>query len=501
MSLFSTANKVIYSGNGATTVWPFSFPVLDAAHLSVIRTDNDGVETELASALYTTAGIGNPAGGSITYPLSGAPLPAGQKLTLLRSVPYVQDTVLSNQGGYYPEVVEDALDRLYMALQQHDERLRRGVVTAVSDPDAELALPTVAARAGKVPAFDEDGNLVVSTMDLEQIEGQPALATAAAAAAAASAAAAAASASSASLSGTSASAVTIGTGSKSFTASTGKNWAVGTRLIVARTAAPSTHWMVGQVIAYDGGTGALTIEVASGETSGSGTYDAWTISLTGQRGTAGADGAAGTGPTGSVMAWAGLMEPSGWLFCYGQAVSRSTYSALFAALTASTTVTITIASPGVVTWTGHTLKNGDKVSLETTGALPTGLVTGTDYFVVNAATNTFQLAASFGGSAINTSGSQSGTHTARHNPFGCGDGSTTFNIPDLRGRTTAGRDDMGGSSANRLTGQTGGIDGDVLGHIGGTETHTLSTAQMPAHTHSTSPIQLVLRNPSGGSYG
>lgn len=68
--------------------------------------------------------------------------------------------------------------------------------------------------------------------------------------------------------------------------------------------------------------------------------------------------------------------------------------------------------------------------------------------------------------------------------YGAGDGSSTFNIPDLRGRVIAGQDDMGGASANRLTGLTGGVDGDVLGGSGGAETHTLSTAEMPAHTHN-----------------
>lgn len=68
--------------------------------------------------------------------------------------------------------------------------------------------------------------------------------------------------------------------------------------------------------------------------------------------------------------------------------------------------------------------------------------------------------------------------------YGVGDGSTTFNLPDLRGRVIAGQDDMGGSSANRLTGLTGGVDGDVLGGTGGSESHTLSVSEIPAHTHS-----------------
>lgn len=76
------------------------------------------------------------------------------------------------------------------------------------------------------------------------------------------------------------------------------------------------------------------------------------------------------------------------------------------------TVTITIATPGVVSWAGHTLTDGDPVSFSTTGALPTGLTAGTTYYVVNSASGTFQVAATVGGSAITTSGSQSGVHTA-----------------------------------------------------------------------------------------
>ena len=70
------------------------------------------------------------------------------------------------------------------------------------------------------------------------------------------------------------------------------------------------------------------------------------------------------------------------------------------------------------------------------------------------------------------------------NIYGAGDGSSTFNLPDLRGRVIAGQDDMGGASANRLTDQTGGLNGDTLGGTGGSETHTLTTAQLASHTHT-----------------
>jgi microcystin-dependent protein len=68
--------------------------------------------------------------------------------------------------------------------------------------------------------------------------------------------------------------------------------------------------------------------------------------------------------------------------------------------------------------------------------------------------------------------------------YGVGDGSTTFTLPDCRGRVVAGKDNMGGTSANRLTDQTGGLNGDTLGDTGGSETHTMARSAMPNVTLS-----------------
>lgn len=113
---------------------------------------------------------------------------------------------------------------------------------------------------------------------------------------------------------------------------------------------------------------------------------------------------------GSMTPYAGFDVPTGWLLCYGQAVSRTTYALLFA--------TIGIA-------------------------------------------------------------------------YGAGDSSTTFNLPDKRGRVSVGKDDMGGSPANRVTVAISGISGTTLGAAGGDEhaqADTLAAATTvnvanPAHSH------------------
>jgi hypothetical protein len=140
-------------------------------------------------------------------------------------------------------------------------------------------------------------------------------------------------------------------------------------------------------------------------------------------------------PAGTVIESANLTAPTGWLSCNGAAVSRTTYSTLYDAITASLgTVTITSANPGVVSLTAHGLSTGSCVELTTTGTLPTNLSANTNYYVIYVNANTSRLATSaanaIAGIAIDTSGgSPSGTHTLRHCPYGIS-GATNFLLPN-----------------------------------------------------------------------
>lgn len=109
-------------------------------------------------------------------------------------------------------------------------------------------------------------------------------------------------------------------------------------------------------------------------------------------------------PVGVIAPFAGTVAPARWLLCYGQPVSRVTYSLLF--------------------------------------------------------------------SVIST-------------VYGVGDGSTTFNLPDLRGRTVFGLDNMGGAAASRMTGaQLGGLNANTPGAVGGEQGHTNTQGEMAPHSHS-----------------
>lgn len=133
----------------------------------------------------------------------------------------------------------------------------------------------------------------------------------------------------------------------------------------------------------------------------------------------------GTKNAGSMQnTFARILSDAGQTAMIAAVNSTSSYAfkiALNDAVAATTaTVTITIAAPGVVTDTAHGLSIGDAVSFTSTGALPTGLTSGTTYYVIATGftVNAYSVAATPGGSAITTTGTTTGTNTRTSVPSG-----------------------------------------------------------------------------------
>lgn len=212
-------------------------------------------------------------------------------------------------------------------------------------------------------------------------------------------------------------------------------------------------------------------------------------------------------PTGTINAFAGRTVPTNWLSCDGSAQSRSTFAALFAVIAPSVgSPTISNATPAVVTLTAHGFITGDQLYFTTTGALPTGLSVNTIYYAIKTGANTFNVATSLANAiaatAIATSSAGSGTHTVVACPYGLGDGSTTFNVPDLRGRVAAGADQMfGATAASRLTlAQTQGVY-NTLGATGGEQGHQITITELASHTHTYNFNNTIGNIASGGVIG
>ena len=135
-----------YEGNAAATSFAFTFKCFQSSDLLVVHYDGVDTETELTEGVDYSATLNGDQeaspGGSVTYPLSGSPLPATEFITIVSSVEYTQGLDLILGGNWNPDSVEQALDRLTLMAAQNKEGLSRalqvGVGTGIS-PDAFAA--------------------------------------------------------------------------------------------------------------------------------------------------------------------------------------------------------------------------------------------------------------------------------------------------------------------------------------------------------------------------
>lgn len=153
-----------YAGDGSTTVFPFAFKVFSAADVQVVQADVLGFETTLTGGYNVSLNANqdtNP-GGTVTLLL---PLPVTNRLVVTSNVSALQPMQLTNGGGFFPRVLNDSADRIIILIQQLYERISRTLSAPISstEPTDGLRLPSAAARAGKMLAFDALGRIVPAT--------------------------------------------------------------------------------------------------------------------------------------------------------------------------------------------------------------------------------------------------------------------------------------------------------------------------------------------------
>lgn len=354
----AVTRRVVYDGSSGLGPYAFNFEVLDANDINVYF--NTTLLTITDDYTVTVNANGK---GSVSI-VTGTNVPstpvAADQITIIGSRDIERTTDFVTAGDLRAAALNEQLDALTIFDQQISERVDRSIQFPSYEPAGlNYTVPDLDNRKSKYLAFDSNGEL--ST-----------------------------------LAGTSAPLSSVDTAVIVDNAVTTAKLADN-----AVTNAKMADDSVGADELIDNSVGAAAINISGNGTSGQ------VVQSDGDGSFSYATLAAGF-VSGMLIPYAGASAPSGWLLCYGQAISRTTYADLFTAI-------------------------------------------GTVY--------------------------------------GVGDGSTTFNLPDLRGRVVAGQDDMGGSSANRLTDAvTGGINGDTLGDTGGTESHTLTSAQsgLVGHTHGVS---------------
>lgn len=145
MTISSSTRKAgPFTGNGTTATYPFAFKIFQASDLLVVKTTPAGVESTLTLITDYTVSLNadqnSSPGGSIT--LTAGNLASGYLVTMTSQVPYTQTTDLTNQGGFYPAVITNALDKLTIQTQQLEEQVNRSAklpISSTTDADALVA--------------------------------------------------------------------------------------------------------------------------------------------------------------------------------------------------------------------------------------------------------------------------------------------------------------------------------------------------------------------------
>jgi len=161
VTVASETSRNDYVGNGTTDIYSYTFRIFAATDLLVTQVNTAGVETELTYLTnYTVTGVGSFSGGTIT--LTAGNLTSGYGLTIRFKTTLTQGVDLRNQAGFFPETIEDALDRLIKVDQQQQDEVDRSIKLPETETGT-MVLPTVTERANSFLGFDANGDPISGT--------------------------------------------------------------------------------------------------------------------------------------------------------------------------------------------------------------------------------------------------------------------------------------------------------------------------------------------------
>lgn len=156
MTVSSSNNRNIYNGDSSTTVFPYTFRILDQTQVLVqLKNTTTGVTTDqVLTTNYTVSGVNAAAGGNITFIVAPA---SGYTIIITRSMPFTQETDYTANGPFLAESHEDALDELTMTDQELKELSDRSLKFDSSTTGIDPTFPSPSGNANKYVAVNSGG--------------------------------------------------------------------------------------------------------------------------------------------------------------------------------------------------------------------------------------------------------------------------------------------------------------------------------------------------------
>ena len=185
MSLSSSVNKVIFTGDGVTKEFDVPYYVLAEADLKLSIVD---IATDVETNITTNYSVA-PTGGSfpaltsvITYPVSGDAVTSAYKIVIIREIDVLQPTVYPTNGDFTPKVIEQSFDRITMIAQQQQEELDRSLkIGVVSDESLEALMDTLTASVSAAAGYASSAGTSATSAEEDAASAESAAASAASA--------------------------------------------------------------------------------------------------------------------------------------------------------------------------------------------------------------------------------------------------------------------------------------------------------------------------------